>query len=66
MPLGLFINVIVALVITGLLLWAVDQIPMDGTIKAILRVVVIVVVCLYLLYFLVGLIPGGAVYFPHR
>lgn len=65
MPLGL-INILVALVIVGLVLWAVEQIPMDDTIKRIIRVVVIVVVCIYLLYFLVGLLPSGGLYLPRR
>lgn len=43
------IGIIVALAVLGLLLWAVNQIPMEGTIKKILNVIVIVLVCLWLL-----------------
>jgi hypothetical protein len=54
------IQLIVVLVIAGLILWAIGQIPMDPVISRIIRVVIIVVVCIWLLYFLVGVLPGGA------
>jgi len=56
----LLIQVIVALVIVGLVLWVVEQIPMDATIAKIIRVVVIVLVCIWLLQLLVGAFGGGA------
>ena len=37
------ISIIVALVIVGLVLYLIDIIPMDGTIKQIIRVIVIIV-----------------------
>lgn len=43
------IPILVALVILGLVLWVIDQITMDATVKKIIHVVVIVFVCLYLL-----------------
>ena len=54
------IQLIVMLVVVGLLLWVVSQIPMDPTIARIIRVIVIVVVCIWLLYFLVGYLPAGS------
>ena len=48
------IQIIVALCIVGLVLWVVSQIPMDATIARIIRVVVIVAVCLWLLSLLAG------------
>ena len=57
------IQVIVVLVIVGLLLWIVEQIPMDATIARIIRVVVIVAVCLYLLSLLLSVF-GGMTMFP--
>lgn len=42
-------SIIVALVLVGLALWVVGQIPMDPTVARILRVVVIVAVVLWLL-----------------
>jgi hypothetical protein len=46
------IQILIALVIVGLILWAVSQIPMDPTIARIIRVVVIVFVCIWLIYML--------------
>jgi len=46
----MLINIIVALVVIGVLLWLVNSvIPMDGNIKKILNVVVIIAVVLWLL-----------------
>ena len=53
------INIIIVLVIVGLLLWVLQQIPMDATIARIIRVVVIVCVCLWLLSMLMGTYPSG-------
>ena len=43
------INVLIALVVVGVLLWLVNLIPMQGTIKSILNVVVVIAVVLWLL-----------------
>lgn len=44
------INIIIALVVVGLLLWLVNNyIPMDSKIKSILNVVVVIAVVLWLL-----------------
>ena len=44
------IQLVVALVVVGVLLWAVNTyIPMDGKIKQILNIVVVIVVVLWLL-----------------
>lgn len=48
------IQIIIALCIVGLVLWVVSQIPMDPTMAKIIRVVVIVFVCLWLLSLLSG------------
>jgi hypothetical protein len=58
------IQIVVALAIVGLLLWVIQQIPMDATIARIIRVVIIVVVCIWLLTVLVQLFGGGASLFP--
>ncbi len=52
------IQLVIVLVVVGLLLWVLSQIPMDPAIARIIRVVVIVCVCLWLLYILVGFLPG--------
>ncbi len=43
------ISILVALVIIGLILWVVQQIPMDAVIKKIIWVVAIVACVIYLL-----------------
>lgn len=43
------ISIIVTLIVVGLLLYLVDLIPMDGAIKQIIRVIVIILVILWLL-----------------
>lgn len=43
------ISLIVAIAVFGLILWAINQIPMEGTVKRILNVVAIVILCLYVL-----------------
>jgi hypothetical protein len=54
------LSIVVALVVVGLLLWAVGKIPVDPTIAKIIRVLVVVVACLWLLQAL-GLFTGGPV-----
>ena len=49
MPTPAIISIIVALVIVGLVLYLIDIIPMDGTIKQIIRVIVIIAVVVWLL-----------------
>ncbi len=43
------ISIIVALVVVGLVLYLIGMIPMDGTIKQIIRAVVIIAVIVWLL-----------------
>jgi VIT1/CCC1 family predicted Fe2+/Mn2+ transporter len=43
------ISIIVTLIVIGLLLYLIGLIPMDGTIKQIIRVVVIIAVVIWLL-----------------
>jgi hypothetical protein len=51
------ITLIITLVVVGLILWLINNyIPMDGTIKKILNVVVLIVVILWLLS-VFGLLP---------
>jgi len=46
----MLINIIVALIVVGILLWLVNNfIPMDGKIKSILNAVVVIAVVLWLL-----------------
>ena len=43
------ISIIVTLVVIGLVLYLIDLIPMDGTIKTIIRLIVILMVVVWLL-----------------
>jgi hypothetical protein len=43
------ISIIVSLVVIGLLLYLIDLIPMDGAIKQIIRIIVIIAVVVWLL-----------------
>ena len=54
------ISIIVALVVVGLLLYLIDIIPMDGTIKQIIRLIVIICVIVWLLqaFGLIGSLNG--------
>jgi len=54
------ITLIVTLAVVGLILWLINNyLPMDGKIKKILNVVVVIIVILWLLS-VFGLIPGLA------
>jgi hypothetical protein len=45
-----FLSIIIAIIIVGVLLWAVNSfIPMDGKIKGILNAIVVIVLILWLL-----------------
>lgn len=54
------IQIVIALLIVGVVLWAVQALPgIDPTIKQIIRVVVIVFVVIYMLYLLMGAFGGS-------
>jgi uncharacterized membrane protein YwzB len=55
------IEIIVALVVVGIILWALTQFPIDPMIAKLIRVLVIVVVAIWICYALIGLADG----FPH-
>jgi len=48
------LGLIIVLIVVGVVLWAVQQIPMDPAIRNILRVVVILLVVLWLVFGLLG------------
>lgn len=57
--LGLIINVIVVCMVVGLLLWAIASLPfIPAPMGQILKVVIIVIACLWLINVLVGGIGG--------
>ncbi len=43
------LNIVVVLVVVGFLLWLVNRIPMQSTIRSILNVVVVIAVAVWLL-----------------
>lgn len=59
------VSVVLTLIIVGVLLWAINNyIPMDGKIKSILNVVVVVAVVIWLLYGFGVLNSGGDIRMP--
>jgi hypothetical protein len=54
-PLISIIWFLAAACIVGVLLWGLGQLPIDGTIKAIVRVVIIVFFVIWVIYFLAGM-----------
>lgn len=60
------ITVVIALLIIGVLLWALNALPfIDPNIKQIIRVLVIVIVALWLIGVLFGYVPTLPAY-PYR
>ena len=55
----ILIQVLIMLIVVGLVLWIVQQIPMDPVIARIIRVVVIVAVAIWLIYILLGVTGMG-------
>jgi hypothetical protein len=53
------VQILIALLVVGLILWAITQIPMDPAIARIVRVVIIVVVVIWLIYALVPMLGTG-------
>jgi uncharacterized membrane protein YwzB len=49
------IQIVVALVVAGVLLWALEQFPIDATIAKVIRVIVTVVVILYAVQILLAM-----------
>ena len=56
------IEIIVALVLVGIVLWALTQFPIDPMIAKLIRVLVIVVVAIWVCYALLGLAGTGHPY----
>lgn len=63
--LALLIQIVIALVIVGVILWALTQFPIDATIAKLIRVVIVVFAVIWLLYVLTGLLGHGHVMILH-
>jgi uncharacterized membrane protein YwzB len=59
------IQVVLALVIVGIVLWGLSQLPIDPAIAKFIRVAIIVFVAIWLVYILAGLL-GGPVHVLRR
>jgi hypothetical protein len=53
------IQILITLIVVGLFFWILQQIPIPEPFGRIIRVVLIVFVCIWLIYILAGLLPGG-------
>ena len=59
------LNVVLTLIVVGVVLWLINTyIPMQGTIKKILNIVVVIVVVLWLLYGFGVINNGGDIHLP--
>lgn len=52
------IQVLIALLVVGVILWGISQIPMDATIARFIGVAVIVIVAIWLIYLLANMLPS--------
>lgn len=63
---ALLIQILLVLLIAGVVLWGIQQFPLDATIARLIKVVIVVVIAIWLIYILIGLLPSGPLYLPHR
>lgn len=54
----MIVSLVLALIIAGVILWAIPQLPIDVTIATIIRVVVIVALVIYVARLLVPAVGG--------
>jgi hypothetical protein len=53
------IKIVVALLIVGVALWGISQIPMDATVYRVVRALIIVAVAIWIICILASLVSGG-------
>lgn len=53
-----FLEIIFAIIVLGVILWGVEQLPMDATFKQVVRVLCIVVMVVWVAYAILGLLGG--------
>jgi len=56
------IYLVAAIVICGVLLWGMEQLPMDATLKQVARVLVIVILVIYAVYVVLGMVGHAPVW----
>jgi hypothetical protein len=59
MTVATLVSIVVVLVVVGVLLWGLQQLPMDNTLRTIIRVLVIVCAVLFVVAQFAGALPGG-------
>jgi hypothetical protein len=59
------VNVVITLIVVGVLLWLINLIPMQSTIKSIINIVVVIAVVMWLLYGFGIISHSGSVSLPH-
>jgi hypothetical protein len=57
--LEVLIQVLIVALVAGVLLWGIQRLPIDATIKEVVRVVVIVILAIWLIMLLASFLPGG-------
>jgi hypothetical protein len=62
--LELMLTLVIGLIIIGLLWWIVTQLPLPEPFGRIAQVVIVVLAVLWLIYVLMGAMPGGTVRLP--
>jgi hypothetical protein len=60
------LELLVALVIIGAVLYLISILPIDGTIKTIIKVICIVFIAIWLIYFFGGMLHGGFTFPRYR
>jgi len=50
------VKIVAALVIAGVLLWALAQFPIDPTIQKLIKVIVVVVIAIWLVFILLSMV----------
>lgn len=53
-----FLEIIFAIVVIGVILWGVEQLPMDPTFKAVVRVLCIVIMVIWVAYAILSMAGG--------
>jgi hypothetical protein len=66
---GFLIEILITLIIVGLVFWIIQQIPIPAEFQwvvRIIKVVIVVFICIWLIYVLAGMLPPGGYLYPHR
>lgn len=56
---AILLQALIVLLVVGVVLWGADQLPIDATIKSMIRVMVIVLTAIWLIYIVAGMLGVG-------